>query len=432
MVKTIVVLGAGMAGLPLAHYLVSKTAAKHSDVRVVLVSPNAEFYWNVASIRFVAAPDQFPEEKYLYPIAKEFAKHPNSKDQFEFVLGKAETLEPDKNSVTIRLNDDEDGNSASPRFRTIDYHTLVIATGSRYRGAMPWKEVGTSQQTRAAIARLQRDIQAARSIVVAGAGVTGVEFAGELASEYLGQGRCWGWGWGGSGNGSEKKEVTIVSADPLPLEPRLRESVRKTAKYELERLGVKFIGGARIIAGADDDDGDQDGNGKEKNQKQKTVELTSRDGSKQTIAADLVIPTYGLVPNTEFAPASMKDASSGRLRQDRHLRAAGHDNVFVLGDAGDLQAPQAINAEAQLRYLMQKLNGAYLETGTVAEDKEEEYKFDPDGVMIGLTIGRDRGTGQVGNFQPWSFFIWALKRDLGASKSAQYAAGLIGFNGAWP
>lgn len=395
MTKTIVVLGAGLVGIPLAHYLLSRTASKHSDIRVVLVSPNEEFYWKLASVRFIAVPALIPEEKYLFSIAKEFAKYP--KDKFEFVLGKAQALDPATNSVTVALND---GGA-----RTIDYHTVVIATGSRYRENMPWKDLDTSQQTRAAIARLQQDIKAAKSIVVAGAGVTGVEFAGELGSEFAKDG---------------KKNITIVSTDSLPLESRIMESVRKTAKHELEKLGVKFVGGARITGGTAD--GEQ-----QQQKKNKTLELTKTDGTTQTIRADLVIPTYGVVPNTEFAPESMRD-DSGHLRQDKYLRAPGYDNVFVLGDAGNLQTSQAANSEPQLRHFMKQLD-AYLQTGKVAE----EYKFDANKVMIGLTIGRDRGTGQMGSMKPWSWVVWALKgRHIGTNYSAAYAAGLKGSNGAWP
>ncbi|KAK7750665.1 hypothetical protein SLS62_007365 [Diatrype stigma] len=395
MAKTVVVLGAGLVGVPLTHYLLRKAAIS----RVVLVSPNEEFYWNLSSPRVIAAPALIPENKYLFTIAKEFARYP--KDKFEFVVGKAETLDPAKNSVAVKLND---GGS-----RTIDYHTVFVTTGSRYRESMPWKNLETSQQTRAAIAQLQREVQAAKSIVVAGAGVTGVEFAGELAAQFCKNG------------GGVEKEVTLVSSDPLPLEPRLLESVREIAKQELEQLGVRFIGGARITKTSTSTSGD------EQQQQPKTLELTKADGSTQTITADVIIPTYGLVPNAEFAPASMRDGS-GRLRTDKRLRAAGHENVFVLGDVGNLQRPQASHAEFQLRHLMAQLD-PYLESGR----GPEEYQFDADKVTLGLTIGPDRGTGQIGaDVLPSDAAAKIKRRHIGASHTAEYAAGVEGMRGAWP
>lgn len=49
MSKTVVILGAGLAGLPLAHHILKNKADKY-DLKVVLVSPSDEFYWNLASV----------------------------------------------------------------------------------------------------------------------------------------------------------------------------------------------------------------------------------------------------------------------------------------------------------------------------------------------------------------------------------------------
>ena len=392
MVKTIVILGAGLAGVPLAHYLAGKVAPSHRDVKVVLVSPNEEFYWNLASVRFVVDPMLIPEDKYLFSIQNQFSKYP--KDKFEFVAGKAEALDPTNNSVTVHLND----GSA----RAINYHTLVIATGTRSRENMPWKGLSTSPETRAAVSRLQKSIRDAKSIVVAGAGVTGVEFAGELGSAFSKHG---------------KKQVTIISTDPLPLEARIMDRTRKAAKAELEKLNVKFIGGARVTGVHTAADGS----------KGQEIELAKDDGTAQKIKADLLIPTYGAVPNTEFVPANLRDGPTGLVQQDKYLRVPGHDNIFVVGDAGNLQPAQVVNVEPQLRHLMKNFD-AYLRSGRV-----EEYKFDKDKVMLALTVGRDRGTGQIGTMKPISFLIWAMKgRHIGTNYSPQYAAGLKGPSGAWP
>lgn len=392
MVKTIVVLGAGLAGLPLAHYITGKIAPNHGDLKVILVSPNEEFYWNLASVRFAVDSKLIPEDKYFFSIRNEFAKYPKGK--FEFVAGKAEALDPDRNSVTVQLND---GGS-----RTIEYHTVIIATGNRSREDMPWKGLSTSPETRAAVARLQTAIKSAKSIVVAGAGVTGVEFAGELGSEFAKNG---------------KKQVTIISMQSLPLESRIMERTRKTAKEELEKLKVKFIGGARVTAVRTAGDGPKG---------QNEIELAKDDGTTQTIRADLVIPTYGAIPNTEFVPEGLKD-SQGLVKQDKYLRVPGHGNTFVVGDAGNLQPSQAVYVDPQLRHLMKNFD-SYLRTGDIAE-----YAHDKDKITLALTVGRDRGTGQIGTMKPFSWLIWMLKgRHLGTDKSAEYASGLKGSNGAWP
>ncbi|KAI0405202.1 putative FAD binding protein [Xylaria palmicola] len=408
MTRTVVVLGAGQVGLPIAHYLLRRTAERHPDLRVVLVSPHDTFYWKIASVRF-ALPDQMGEDRYMYPLAEQFAAYPPAR--FELVVGAAEALDPERNVVGVRVGAEGEGKEAGGgELREIEYHTLIVATGSRYRDDMPWKELGSSAQTRAAIAGLRAAIRDARSIVVAGAGLTGVEFAGELGSAY-----------GKAG----LKEITLVGADTLPLEKqRLKQSVRETAKHELEKLGVKYIGGAKVTttktAGGG---GDDDASG--------TVTLTRADGTAETLAADLVVPAAGVVPNTAFAPASMRGgggAAPGLLRQAADLRSPGHDNVFVLGDAGDLQPAQAAHADAQARHLMTQFDAYF------AGRPVRPYAFDPSGTRVAFTVGRDRGTGQVGSWQLWSIVVWWLKgRHLGTDTAAAYARGDAGGMGkAWP
>ncbi|XXG99949.1 hypothetical protein Hte_006290 [Hypoxylon texense] len=403
--RTVVVLGAGVAGLSVAHFLVSRILPEQPDLRVVLVSPLTHFYFNLASVRFVL-PDRdasMAEDRYLFAIAERFAGYPAA-DRFRFVAGAATKLDPEGSKVTVKPNDEAAAETE------LAYHTLIIATGTTYSGGMPWKALGNVEQTRAAIAQLQSQIGSASSIVVGGAGATGVEFAGELGAAYAKKGL---------------KKVTVLSADPLPLEPRLKESVRQTAKKELEKLGVEFVANARMVSVTP-------AAGSKGGKKEIAVEVTSPDGKKKTartLTADLFVPTYGVVYNTSFAPSSMHSpAAPGRLLQNPDLRARDYQNIFVLGDAGSLEPAQAVAAEAQARHLMKQFR-AYLAGGSV----ETYYTPAKDKVMFGLTIGPDRGTGQIGTFQPPSLLIWWLKgRYLGTNHAANYAAGIGSSNGAWP
>lgn len=400
MTKTIVILGAGLAGLPLAHHLVSRVAPQHSDLRIVLVSPLTHFYWCLASVRFVlpTTAHSIPEDRYLYPIADQFASYANS-SQFEFVAGAASKLDPDQNSVTVTLNDGSE--------REIAYHTLVVATGTSYADGVPWKALGSVDETRASISKLRAQIDAASSIVIAGAGPTGVEFAGELGAAY-----------GKSG----KKKITLLSTDPLPLESRIKEGVRLTAKKELEKLGVEYIGNARVTSSSASKSGGS--------KQEITITMNSNSdksaSTTKTLTADLLIPTYGSKPNTSFVPASLLSPSSpGRLLQDASLRSPSHTNIFVIGDAGSLEPPQAVYAERQTRHLMTQFN-SYLKTGAGSP-----YVADPK-VMYGVTFGPDRGTGQMGRFQLPSLAIWWVKgRYLGTDRAGDWPAVGTG-NGTWP
>jgi NADH dehydrogenase FAD-containing subunit len=401
-----------MAGLPIAHHMLGRVATQHPDLRVILVTPHDAFYWKIASVRF-ALPDQMAEGRYMFPLAEQFASHAAS-GRFELIIGAAEEVVPEHSTVRVRLNGE------GGELRDLEYHTLVVATGSRYRDDMPWKEVGTSAQTRASLAELQASIRTARSIVVAGAGVTGVEFAGELGSAY--------------GKGKEKsgqrKEITLVGADALPLAKTLRDSVRETAKRELEKLGVKYIGGAKLTVSVpkSSDNDYEKGDLKAAAKGSRTITLTYANGTTETLFADLVVPAFGVVPNTSFAPGGMRDAATGCLKQGTDLRAPGYKNVFVVGDAGNLQPAQAANTDEQVRHLMTQFDPYF------SGRQVKLYVFDPNKTQMALTIGRDRGTGQVGSWQVWSILVWFLKgRYLGTNIAKEYAKGITGGMGrAWP
>ena len=100
--KTIVILGASLAGVPIAHYLLKHTAAKVEGLKVILVSPNSHMYWMIASVRAIL-PDMMGDDKLFIPLAPGFAKYPS--EQYEIIEGVAEKVEPGTKSVQIRGND---------------------------------------------------------------------------------------------------------------------------------------------------------------------------------------------------------------------------------------------------------------------------------------------------------------------------------------
>lgn len=97
----------------------------------------------------------------------------------------------------------------------------------------------------------------------------------------------------------------------------------------------------------------------------------------------------------------------------------GHDNVFVLGDAGNLQHMAVTVADAQVQHFASTAE-AYFRNGQVAE-----YKPDTK-AAFGISIGRNRGTGQAGTWKIPSIMIWWFKsRNLGLQKSRDVAEGSI-------
>lgn len=369
--KTVVILGASLAGIPIAHYLLTHTSAVVPDLKVILVSPNTHMYWSFASVRGIL-PGGLEEDKLMLPIAPAFKKY--SSDKFEFVLGKAQDLEPSSNSVTVQTN--------QGAVRKLEYHTLVIATGTSAREEMPFKTVNTTEQTRDVLHNWQQRIKSAKSVVVAGSGITGVELAGELAEAYAKTGQ---------------KKVTLIASSDLPLDAGIRKDVRQAAKKTLEKLGAQVKLNAKVTKVEGPESGP------------KTISLSLGRGTDETIEADVFIPTYGLQPNSEFVPANLLDHRR-HVKQTKHLRAEGRDNIFVVGDIGNLETPQGIHTENQLVHAVKNIQ-AYLKGEALTE-----YVFSTDPLFM-ASIGKGGGVGQAKGFKLFSFMIKKFKAQTLATQN---------------
>jgi len=179
--KSIVILGGSYSGVNTAHRIL-KQAAKVGPFKITLVSPNTHFYWNIASPRALI-PGQLEDEKVFRDIKQGFENYPEG--MFEFIVGSAEWIDIEGKRVNVR--------SATGK-KEIGYDYLVLATGSHMESEMPFKGLATTEATKLALHKSQERIKKAKKIVVAGGGATGVEFCGELGSEYGG-----------------KKEIILVS-----------------------------------------------------------------------------------------------------------------------------------------------------------------------------------------------------------------------------
>ena len=371
MVKTVVILGAGWAGLPLAHKLLKYTLPKAKDgLKVVLVSPNSHFYWNVAAVRGVI-PGAIPDDQLFLPIEPAFAQY--SADNFEFVLGKAHYLDLEKDTIKVAKND---GTQCS-----LSYNQLVIATGSHIRSNLPFKPVGTHEETLTALHSLQKQIGIARSIVVAGGGPTGVETAGELAAAYGG-----------------KKDITlIVGGDHVLQASHVLPSVSQVVERDLQKLGVKLIRNTQVKETQMDN---------AENEKDaavaQTTTLTLSDNS--TLSADLYLPLFGVQVNTGFIPPSLLD-SAGNLALDKMMRVIGTKNIWGIGDVGNLEAKQLTVTDAQIIHLSSALHSVL--TG---ESKQIVKEYKPSSKkMIFITMGKKYATGQIGEWRLWGWITAYVK-----------------------
>ncbi|EEU35710.1 uncharacterized protein NECHADRAFT_97901 [Fusarium vanettenii 77-13-4] len=369
MPETILIIGAGYAGIGLAHKLLKDTRPKVPGLKVVLVSPSTHHLWNIAVVRGIV-PGQLADDKLFQSIEPGFKKYPA--DSFEFVLGTATHVIPDKSIVRVQT---------SQEALQLEYTHLVVATGSSYPSRVPFTSIGTYQETLDALHDWQRKVETAGTIVIAGAGPTGIETAAELACIY----------------GQTKNIIVIVpGSDPLP---GFFPEVGKTAASELEKLNVKIRRQIRVT-------------NVEQTGSQLTISLS--DGS--VLQADVYLPLFGMKTNSGFLPTTLLD-DKGNLKLDSSLRVTGFENIWAAGDIGNLEPKQLIYAERQALHLAMNLDAVL--TGTKKGVSDLKPTVMP---QLFVTLGQKKGTGQYNRFRVPGFIVSTVK---GKTLFTEKAPGLV-------
>ncbi|CAD6441711.1 ff9f6f31-9a25-4aea-bd11-118fce50221a [Sclerotinia trifoliorum] len=351
LVKNILILGGSYAGVSTAHRILKQSAKAGLAIKITLVSPNTHVYWNLASVRAIV-PGEVPDEKVFSSIATGFKQYQT--DKFEFIVGTAEGLDVENKTVVV---------SSDSGRSSLNYDTLILATGSRTREDSPFKSKGSYQETLASLHEWQSKVKNASSIYIAGAGATGVETAGELGFAY----------------GSSKK-VTLVASGPIVLEGT-PPSVSKTATKQLQNLHVDIMVSTKVSGSAKTPDG--------------KYELTFSNGKKVT--TDLYIPSMGLVPNSSYIPEKYLNPA-GYAIVDEFLRLKGTKDVWVVGDVSAVERPQYVNTEKQSVHVAKNIGLALKNSQPVG------YKVAEKNMMV-VTVGKKVGTGHMGGMKLPSFMV---------------------------
>ncbi|KFY48987.1 hypothetical protein V495_00846 [Pseudogymnoascus sp. VKM F-4514 (FW-929)] len=353
--KNIVILGGSYAGVSTAHRIL-KQATGSASFKITLVSPNTHFYWNVASPRGII-PGQIEDEKLFQLISAGFDQYPAGR--FEFVLGSAESLDFDAKRVTISNN------------IKLDYDFLILATGTNVKGDVPFKGVGSTEATMNALHDFQAKVAKANTIVVCGAGATGVEVAGELGFEY-----------------GKTKEIILLASGPTVLEGSLA-SVSTIATNALLKLNVDIKLHTKLISSAQTPGGRQ--------------EIILSSGER--IVSDLTIPTFGLVPNSSYIPQKFLNAH-GYVMADEYLKVKNAGSVWAVGDVCDIECSQILSCDRQSAYVAKAVSL------TLGGDKIPPPYGPITSRFMGLQIGKKSGTGHFGWFKIPSFLIVYLRKTL--------------------
>ncbi|MBF6440322.1 NAD(P)/FAD-dependent oxidoreductase [Nocardia cyriacigeorgica] len=275
--RDILVLGAGYAGMSAAVNLGARVK-RRDDVRVTVIN----------------ADERFVERLRLHQVAtgQRLAEFdiPELLDGIGvgFVRGRVAAIDPD--AKTVRLDDQ----------RLLRYDSLVYALGGLAdTGRVPGADehaftLDGAADAAALAARLDR--LEAGTVVVGGAGLTGIEAAAEIAEQY------------------PRLRVMLLGRD----EPgaAMADKPRAYLRATLDRLGVEVRSDAEVVKVLAD-----------------SVELA--DG--ESIAADAVLLTSGVRANPVAAAAGCAVDERGRIVTDATLRSISHPDIYAVGDAAAIE-----------------------------------------------------------------------------------------------
>ncbi|CAG5068732.1 NADH dehydrogenase-like protein [Dyadobacter sp. CECT 9623] len=297
--KKVVIIGGGFAGINLAQKL-----SKDKNFHITLVDKNNYNFF--PPLLYQVATGFLEASNISYPFRKFF----QGKENLRFSLGEFRQVFLAQNKVLTDAGE-------------IDYDYLVFATGTETnyfgmenvkKNAVPMKTVKDALALRNTI--LANKEKAARindlaerrkllSIVVAGAGPTGVEVSGMLAEMHKGIFKK-----DYPELGSDEVEIYLVDALPVVLNPMSKKSQEETLA-ELKGLGIKVL----LDHAVKDYENDV---------------VTFANG--KTIETKTLIWTSG-VTAVELPGLPKEVLGRGkRVLVDRYNRVKGFENVFALGD----------------------------------------------------------------------------------------------------
>lgn len=356
----VVILGAGYGGLMTVTRLQKLLSVNEADITLV----NKHDYHYETTWLHEASAGTLHHDRCRYLI-----KDVIDTSKVNFVQDTVKLIKTDEKKVI--LNNGE-----------LEYDYLVVALGSHPEtfGIKGLKEFAFSISNINSARQIREHIEyqfatynteeekddTRLTIVVGGAGFTGIEFLGELANripelckEY--------------DIDPKKVRVICVEAAPTAL-PGFDPELVEYAVNQLQRKGVEFRIGTAI--------------------KECTEQgiIVAKDDQTEEIKAGTVIWAAGVRGNSVIEESGF-ETMRGRVKVEKDLRAPGHDNVFIIGDCSLI-----INEEINRPYpptaqiAMQQGETCAKNVAALIHGKElEQFKPDIKGTVASL--GEDDAVG---------------------------------------
>lgn len=372
----IVILGAGYAGVHAAKKL-AKKYKKNNDVTITLIDKNP--YHTLMTELHEVAGGRVPEESVKLDLHKIFHR-----TKVNVVVDYIENVDLEKQVVKTTHG-------------TYKYSYLMVGLGSEpaYFGVPGVKEHGFSLwslddaltirehiKRQFKMASLERNEKLRREMltfIVAGAGFTGVEMAGELlewkdtlAAKYHVD--------------VEEVQVYVVEAAGTILNMLDQKQAGKAEKYMVKNK-IEVLKNAPITEVKEDC-------------------IILKDGRK--IATRTLIWTCGIQCASSASDVAVEKTRANRLKANQYMQAEGYDNVYVIGDCayneenGNCTNPQIVEAAEQTAATAAKNIIASI------ENKEKvAFKGNYHGFMV--SIGGRYGVANLSGIKLSGFFAMVMK-----------------------
>ena len=319
--KNILIVGADAGGLPLAGWL-GRRYRKHPNVTVTLVDRSLSHVWKPLLHEYaVGTLTSNDDEINLFAHSQQWG--------YEFVFGAMEAIDRDAKQVQLAAHIDADGAEVLPT-RRVDYDVLVIATGSTcsdfgidgvaentiklddkpaaenfHREFIHYLLRGESRE-----AHKEADELRQRSIVIVGAGATGVELAAQI-QEVINNIRNFGL----RHYPREDTRVILLEAAERCV-PGLGTNISNRVAETLDRMGVDLRTGKQVAR-----------MGKH------SIEIEGE----AAIAADLIVWAAGIEAYSWQEGLDLETNGKHQIRVERSLQSTTDPNIFAMGDCAGIE-----------------------------------------------------------------------------------------------
>ncbi|KAF8918881.1 FAD/NAD-P-binding domain-containing protein [Mucidula mucida] len=362
MPHNIVIVG-GNFGAHVARALSSSLDPKLYNL--ILINARPFRFNNIACARMVVSDADHldSEDAAFIPYAKLFYKGNGT-----FICGTVTAIEKEGNLV-------RGGRVVLADGQKIDFHVLVLATGSVWGGAMAVPD--SPEDISRFLEGTRKMFSNSKGVVLVGGGPIAIEIAGEVRDEW------------------PDKPVNIIHCRHKLLSDVYPDKFRDAVVTNLEARGIDVVLDDTV----------------DLNLPSGATSVTTHKG--KTVSGDLILPMWGTKPNTAYIAKSF---GRGALAKDSCVRVLptlqlpDHPEIFALGDMIDWpEVKQALKAIAHAKIVVANVLN-YL------KDKPlKSYGGSHEALM--LTGGKNDGIGYIGLL--WGIIVgaWLVKpysaRNLG-------------------